>query len=315
MSSMAEDPRLTLLALCAVEGASWHAIARAARNPDDLHALADGHPVEVSTEASETAQAIVEARFSIDERIERARREIVAARDRAGARLVTVLDDDYPANLRLVYNLPPFLFVQGDLRRDDLRSVAVVGTREASEVGLRRARKMATALTGDGVTVVSGLARGIDTAAHEATLAAGGRTIAVIGTGILRTYPSENRRLSDEVSRRGAVVSQFWPSQPPAKHTFPRRNVTMSGISQGTVVIEAGSTSGAKLQARYAVQHGKLAFLVDSLVTDQAWAQRMLAKNREAVRITGPEDVLNRLRAPEDVHTVAEARRQLTLSL
>jgi DNA processing protein len=109
------------------------------------------------------------------------------------------------------------------------------------------------------------------------------------------------------------VVSQFWPSQPPAQYTFPRRNVTMSGIGQGTVVIEAGATSGAKLQARYAVQHGKLVFLVDSLVTDQRWAQTMLDKHQEAIRITEPADVIQRLRSPDDVQVVAEGRRQLSL--
>jgi len=309
-----DSNRLTLLALCAVKGASWHAIARAARRPEDLDALANGHSVERSTEAEKTAHLILAARDSLAEYIERAKREVEAAQARAGARLVTALDDDYPANLRLIYNPPPFLFVRGELRPDDPRSVAVVGTREASEAGLRRARKMAAALVAEGVTVVSGLARGIDTAAHEATLEESGRTIAVIGTGILRTYPSENRDLADEIARRGAVVSQFWPSQPPAKYTFPRRNVTMSGISQGTVVIEASRTSGAKLQARYAVDHGKLVFLVDSLVTDQPWAQKMLDTHREVVRVKEPTEVIARLREPHDVQAVAEGRRQLTLS-
>ena len=128
-----------------------------------------------------------------------------------GAHLVTVLDDKYPANLRLIHNLPPFLFVRGTLQRDDARSVAVVGTREASPDGLRRAAKMARGLAGDGVTVVSGLAKGIDSAAHEATLECDGRTIAVVGTGILRTYPAENAELAERILERGAVVSQFWP--------------------------------------------------------------------------------------------------------
>src|SRR5215217_1559310 len=136
MSSM-DSNRLTLLALCAVKGASWHAIARAARRPEDLDALANGHSVERSTEAEKTAHLILAARDSLAEYIERAKREVEAAQARAGARLVTALDDDYPANLRLIYNPPPFLFVRGELRPDDPRSVAVVGTREASEAGLR----------------------------------------------------------------------------------------------------------------------------------------------------------------------------------
>jgi DNA processing protein len=311
---MAPDPRHILLAYCAVEGVNWHAIARVARTPDGLRALGQGQSLERSTQAEDTARAIAATRSRLSEYVERAKREIEQARDRAGARLVTVLDDDYPANLRLIFNPPPFLFVQGHLERDDLRAVAVVGTREASEDGLRRARKMAAALTAEDVTVVSGLARGIDTAAHKATMEAGGRTIAVVGTGVLTTYPAENRVLAQQIAKRGAVVSQFWPSQPPAKHTFPMRNVTMSGIGQGTVVIEATHTSGAKLQARYAVQHGKLVFLVESLVTEQSWARTMLEKHREVMRITDPAEVIARLRAPDDVYAVAEGRRQLSLS-
>jgi predicted Rossmann fold nucleotide-binding protein DprA/Smf involved in DNA uptake len=126
------------------------------------------------------------------------------------------------------------------------------------------------------------LAKGIDTAAHVEALERGGRTVAVIGTGILRTYPTDNKALAEEIARRGAPVSQFWPSQPGARYTFPRRNVVTSGMGQGTVVIEASSTSGAKLQARLAVEHGKLVFLVDSLVTDQPWAEKMLGVRASA---------------------------------
>jgi DNA processing protein len=172
-------------------------------------------------------------------------------------RLVTVLDEHYPSTLRLVWNLLPFVFLRGQVLDDDLRSVPVVGTRAASDDGVKRAGRMAQLLVEHEVTVVSGLARGIDTAPHTAALGAGGRTIAVIGTGINRSYPAENKDLVEGIVHRGAVVSQFWPDAPPATYTFPRRNVTMSGIAQGTVVIEASCTSGAKLQARIALEHGK----------------------------------------------------------
>jgi len=312
---MAHDDRLTLLALCAVDGANWHVIARAAADPDGIDALVAGEPLEHSAEATATSEAIVDAHARLDEHLERARNEVESAQTRAGARLVTVLDDAYPANLRLIFNLPPFLFVRGELVRDDVRSVAVVGTRDATEPGLQRARQMSRALVAEGVTVLSGLAKGIDTAAHLEALERGGRTVAVIGTGILRTYPSENKALAEEIARRGAIVSQFWPSQQPARYTFPRRNVVTSGMGQGTVVIEASSTSGAKLQARLAAQHGKLVFLVDSLVTDQPWAQKMLADSRRAIRIREPREVIERLRAREDVEEAARGRQQLELSL
>jgi DNA processing protein len=312
---MAHDERLLLLALCAIDGVNWHVVARAASHPDGVAALLDGDPLEHSAEASGTAAAITMGRDQLDHHVARARREIATAQDRADARLVTMLDDDYPANLRLIFNAPPFLFVRGTLSRDDVRSVAVVGTREATDDGLQRARQMSRALVAEGVTVLSGLARGIDTAAHTETLKCGGRTIAVIGTGILRTYPAENKPLAEEITRRGAIVSQFWPSQPGARYTFPRRNVTMSGLGQGTVVIEASVTSGAKLQAKNAEQHGKLVFLVDSLVTNQQWAQRMLTESRRAILVREPREVIERLRAPEDVETVARGRQQLQLSL
>jgi DNA processing protein len=310
-----EDDRLTLLALCAVDGANWNVIARAAAQRGGLEALVAGEPLEHSKQATSTASLVVMAREQLEQHRERARREIDDAYSKVDARLVTVLDDEYPANLRLIVNLPPFLFVRGELQRDDARSVAVVGTRDASEAGLQRARQMSRALVAEGVTVLSGLAHGIDTAAHSEALERGGRTVAVIGTGILRTYPPENKALAEEIARQGALVSQFWPSASPARYTFPRRNVVMSGMGQGTVVIEASVTSGAKLQARYAAQHGKLVFLVDSLVTDQAWARKMLDTNRRALRISEPREVLERLRAPEDVEAVARGRQQLQLSL
>jgi DNA processing protein len=310
-SVVATDAQLHILALCALEGTSWTAIARGAQKPGGLERLLAGEATETSSEGAATATAIADGRRDLTSRLDRARREVKEAHEAVGARLVTVLDDDYPANLRLIFNLPPFLFYRGSLQRDDARSVAVVGTREASEAGLRRAAKMAGHLVGEGVTVLSGLAKGIDTAAHAAALDAGGRTIAVLGTGILRTYPAENRELADRIAVSGALVSQFWPSQPPARHTFPRRNVVTSGMSQGTVVIEASRTSGAKMQARLALEHGKIAFLVDSLVTDQPWARGYLEKHARAVRVRELHEVLDRLRSPELVESATEGRRQL----
>jgi DNA processing protein len=314
-SVVASEDRLHLLALCALPGASWYAIARAALEPDGLERLLRGERTERSTEAETTARVIHEHLNEIAGHVKRAREEVIAAEEQVGAKLVTVLDDDYPANLRLVFNLPPFLFYRGELRRDDARSVAVVGTRKTSDEGISRARKMASALVGEGVTVLSGLAAGIDTAAHETTLEAGGRTIAVMGTGILRTYPAANKALAERIAETGAIVSQFWPTQPPARHTFPRRNVVTSGMSQGTVVIEASKTSGAKMQARLALQHGKMAFLVESLVTSQPWAADYLEKYPRAIRVRDVQEVIDRLRSPETVETVSEGRRQLALSL
>jgi DNA processing protein len=222
--------------------------------------------------------------------VERAEAMIADLADRR-VRLVTVLDDDYPPNLHQVFNRPPFLWVRGELASDDRRAVSVVGTRQASEWGRAAAARFARELTEAGHPIVSGLALGIDTAAHEAALAAG-RTVAVIGTGILaRTYPPANRSLAERIAAAGAVVSQFWPSAPPRRSTFPMRNVVMSGMSLGTVVVEASQTSGARMQARFAVEQGRRLFLLDRLVEEQDWAKRYAEKPGVQV-VRDPADVL-----------------------
>jgi DNA processing protein len=239
--------------------------------------------------------------------------QMLEVAERDGIALTTVLDEDYPINLRTIYNLSPFLFYRGTLQESDARAVAVVGTRNATADGLRRAQKMATLLAGEHVTVLSGLARGIDTAAHQATLEAGARTIAVLGSGIRRIYPPENEVLAAAICEQGAVVSQFWPDGPPGRHTFPRRNVVMSGLGQGTIVIEASSTSGAKMQARLALEHGKKVWLLQSLVDDYDWARKYL--DRGAIAVDGVERIVTDLRTPAAIRERTKVRMQLTLAI
>jgi DNA processing protein len=189
----------------------------------------------------------------------------------------TVSDRTYPRNLIGIFNKPPMLFMAGrwEEHRDNL-SVAVVGTRKPSADGVKRAQLAARKLVKAGITVVSGLAAGIDAAAHVAALDAGGRTVAVMGTGIDRVYPGENSELAARIiASGGALLSQFFPDQPPTQWTFPMRNVVMSGLSLATLVIEAGETSGARQQARNALQHGRTVFLAASLVRSHKWAQKM----------------------------------------
>jgi DNA processing protein len=201
--------------------------------------------------------------------------ELIEELEADSVRLMTVLDDDYPLNLRLVYDRPPFLFVRGRIEPTDVLAIAVVGTRSASEPGLEQADRLARGLCERGVTVVSGLAKGIDAAAHAGALAAAGRTIAVMGTGIKIIYPREHAELAERiVASGGALVSQFWPDSPPTRYRFPMRNRTMSGLALGTVVVEASYTSGARMQARIALEHGKRVFLVEGLVTREKWTER-----------------------------------------
>lgn len=190
-----------------------------------------------------------------------------------GVWMLDAADEGYPANLRMIHNHPPFLMGRGSFVSGDERAVAVVGTRRASNDGRAAAYELARQLARRDVTVISGLAEGIDTAAHGGALSAGGRTIAVFGTGIEVVYPARNRALADAVARSGACVSQFWPSMRAARWTFPVRNLVTSGLSLGTVVVEAGETSGARLQAEAALRHGKRVFLLDRLVRAQRWAR------------------------------------------
>ena len=221
--------------------------------------------------------------------------------DGLDAQLLTVLDDGYPANLRMIHDHPPFLFVRGTIGPADDRAIAVVGTRRPSEDGLRAASGIAGALAGRGITVVSGLAEGIDTAAHAGALNAGGRTLAVFGTGISRLYPASNRALARAIAASGATLSQFWPDMAPSRWSFPARNIVTSGLGVGTVVVEAGPTSGARQQAHHALRHGKRLFLLRRLVEHQPWA-RDLMKTRGVVAIDDVEDVLAVVEAELDLH-------------
>jgi DNA processing protein len=217
-----------------------------------------------------------------------------------GMELVTVLDPAYPPNLRAVHDRPPIVFVRGRLTPDDAKGVAVVGARDATPAGVRRAEAVARHLVERGYTVISGLAAGIDTAAHTTALARSGRTIAVIGTGLARNYPPENARLQREIAERGAVVSQFWPDSPPSRRSFPMRNAVMSGIALATVVVEASQRSGSRLQARLALAQGRPVFLPASLVKDQAWAHEYATRPGTHV-VNDPGEIsaaLDRLTGP-----------------
>ena len=202
----------------------------------------------------------------------------------AGWHMVGILDDAYPARLREIHQAPPFLFAAGTLLPDD-RAIAVVGSRKASPRSLDIASSIAAALANEHVTVLSGLAAGIDAAAHTAALEAGGRTVAIIGTGIAKQYPAVNRALQAEIERRGLVLSQFWPDAPPQKHNFLMRNAVMSGYGRATVVVEAGEQSGARAQARMAVEHGRPVILTDHVVAANEWAKSLV--ERPGVSVAG----------------------------
>ena len=194
-----------------------------------------------------------------------------------GWRVLSILDADYPARLRAIHQAPPVLFARGTVIRDDV-AVSVVGSRTASPRGLDIAAGVARELVARGVTVLGGLALGIDAAAHRAALGSGGRTVGVIGSGIDRAYPAPNRELQEQIAERGLVLSQFWPGAPPQRHNFLMRNATMSGYGLATVVVEAGERSGSRAQARIAVEHGRPVILTSLVVERNDWARALVGR-------------------------------------
>lgn len=183
-----------------------------------------------------------------------------------GARLVTYFDEDYPVMLRHIYDPPIVLYQKGNLDLSRCVSVAVVGSRRASHYGLAMAEEIGWSLSSAGFNVVSGMARGIDTAAHKGAMAAGGKTTAVFGTGLDVVYPPENRNLMEKIMRCGTCVSEFPMSTRADRLTFPRRNRIISGLSLATIVVEAGAKSGALITADYAVEQGREVFAVPGQV-------------------------------------------------
>jgi DNA processing protein len=192
----------------------------------------------------------------------RAVAEPLARLDRAGARLVTWDDASYPELLRQIHDPPLFLHVAGDFEPGDALAVAVVGSRDASAYGRQMTAVIAEGLAARGVTVVSGMARGVDAAAHDAALRAGGRTVAVLGSGIDVIYPSEHHRLHMRIAKHGAVVSEYAMGTPPDAENFPARNRIISGVALGTVVVEATERSGSLITAQCAAEQGREVFAV-----------------------------------------------------
>ena len=221
--------------------------------------------------------------------------ERLAAWTAAGLCLSTVLDVGYPASLRTVTDHPPLVWYRGGVA-PTARGFAIVGTRSPSPEGRVEARAFATAMAQAGFTVVSGLARGIDTEAHRAALAAGARTVAVLAHGLAHpTYPPENAALAEAIAAHGALISQWDPEEPCAPARFRARNAVIAALGAGSLVIEAGVRSGARLEARLAAEQRRPVYLTRRLVEREAWA-RLFVSGYGAVVVDGPDDLLAHIR-------------------
>lgn len=182
--------------------------------------------------------------------------------EKYGAEAISYLDEEYPENLKQIYDPPIILYVKGNILPEDKFALAVVGSRNASRYGIITAERLGYELASRGLTVISGLARGIDAAGHRGALKANGRTIAVLGNGLADIYPPEHMGLADEIAKNGVVVSEFPMEAAPLKDNFPRRNRVISGLSLGVVVVEAAKNSGALITADFALEQGRELYAV-----------------------------------------------------
>ncbi len=191
----------------------------------------------------------------------KAQAELKAIR-KAGIIVMTLKDPGYPKSLAAIANPPPILYIKGELLTEDHQAVAIVGSRKASPYGIRAAESMAQELSVHGFTIVSGMARGVDSAAHSGALAVSGRTLAVLGCGLDIQYPPENTKLYREITQQGAVISEFSLGTPPLPAHFPHRNRIISGLSMGTLVVEATERSGSLITAQCALEQGREVFAI-----------------------------------------------------
>lgn len=249
------------LTLRAVDGLSETALFRLVQTFGSPWAVLTATAVELTGAgcSAALAQAIqrgpdARARERIDQELDTI--------DRLKLSVVTCLDEDYPARLRMIPDPPPVLYVAGRLEPSDQYAVAIVGARRASQAGRVLAEELSRDLAASGFTIVSGLARGIDAAAHRGALAAGGRTVAVLGCGVDRTYPPEHDKLRGQIEAHGAVLSELPLGSPPHSYHFPRRNRIISGLCLGVVVAEAAIESGSLITARLAADQGREVFAV-----------------------------------------------------
>lgn len=219
-----------------------------------------------------------------------------------GVKIYTWDDDDYPKRLKEIPQPPPVLFVKGSINVEDDWAVSVVGTRRVTPYGRQVAAEVARFLAENGVTVVSGLARGVDAIAHQTAVSSGGRTFAVLGSGVDVIYPPEHRKLAEEISRQGAVISDYPMGTQPESINFPPRNRIIAGLSLATIVVEAGETSGALITAKFAVEQGRDVFAVPgSILTPQSEGTNRLIEDgaRPLLRMNEILEVLKLENIPE----------------
>jgi SMF family protein len=289
------EPVETLATILAITRIKGHGLTQ----PDRVQELlSSGDPSQVLADLTDPAllddPILVQARHDVDQWTAN------------GFNMVSVLSEQYPARLRDVREAPAIVYYQGNLHPDD-QGVCVVGSRDADDDALRVADYVSKALVEEGLTVVSGLAMGIDTAAHTAALEAEGRTVAVMGTGLERTYPRANTGLRSRIVESGGLMmTQFEPGTTVTRASFPMRNAVMSGYGITTFVVAASEHSGTRTQAANAIKHGRGVVLARRVAESTSWG-RKFACTGQALVADSTSDVLNQVRTLQDERAQAEA--------
>lgn len=226
--------------------------------------------------------------------MERAEQEITRA-EKEGVKILPFSDRAYPAPLKSIFDPPLVIYVKGEYKQEDAVAVGIVGTRRPSVYGRSVGERLAAQLVGRGFTVISGMALGVDAAAHGGAIKGGGRTIAVLGCGIDVVYPKENEELAEQIVKQGAIISEFPYGTTPSRESFPRRNRLISGLSLGIVVVEGKENSGALITARYAMEQGREVFAVPGKIDDMRSRGPHLLIKQGAKLVEGVEDILEEL--------------------
>lgn len=242
------------------------------------------------------SQRILKSKSSLNETERRFSEELTEV-EKNKFKLITYYDDEYPELLRNIFSPPIFLYTSGDIQFNNITSIAIVGTRRPTIYGKRQTERFAGELAEQGIVITSGLARGIDSIAHKSTLKKGGSTIAIIGSGLDNIYPPENKNLAEQISEKGAVLSEFPLGTKPDASNFPRRNRIISGLSLGTIVIESDVNGGAMQTAAFALDQNREVFAVPgNLDIPQSNGTNLLIQKGEAKLIKNAEDILVELK-------------------
>ncbi len=289
----------------------FHRLVKTLGSPEQVFRASKNDLMRVDKVGEKVATEI--RNFEVDKHIERELRFI----EKLGMEVITLQSSDYPSLLKAIFDPPPVLYYQGKSLDQFQVPLAVVGTRQPTNYGKIVTGALCDRLASMGVCIVSGLARGIDTLAHRAALKCGGETIAVMGCGLANMYPPENRNLREKIIQQGAVVSEFPVTMRPERNNFPARNRVISGLSYGTLVIEAGEKSGSLITAQFALEQGREVFAVPGNINSSKSRETNRLIKTGAKLVDSPEEIIEELSTSVQqllVKKSADASKQNELS-